>query len=75
MYLYVEKARGLEQVPEELLRQFGEPEPALTLMLTPQRRLARADVTAVIAQINEHGFYLQMPPTPANLPRREDRRD
>ena len=42
MYLYVDKARELEDVPAPLLGQFGEPEPVMTLLLTPQRKLARA---------------------------------
>ena len=30
MYLYVDKARGLEDVPEVLMSQFGEPEAVMT---------------------------------------------
>ena len=30
MYLYVDKARGLEDVPEVLMNQFGEPEAVMT---------------------------------------------
>jgi uncharacterized protein len=67
MYLYVEKARGLTAVPEELLARFGTPTSVMVLLLTPKRRLARADSAAVIASITEQGFYLQMPPTPAQL--------
>ena len=71
MYLYVDKARGLGDVPEALLRQFGEPEPVMTLLLGPERRLARADTAEVLAQIEQQGFYLQMPPTPEELLRRD----
>lgn len=71
MYLYVDRARGLKDVPEVLMRQFGEPESVMTLVLTPERRLARADVGEVLAAIGEQGFYLQMPPTPAELLRRD----
>ena len=60
MYLFVDKERGLEDVPEVLLRQFGKPEPVMTLLLAPERRLARADTAEVLAQIEEQGFYLQM---------------
>jgi uncharacterized protein YcgL (UPF0745 family) len=70
-YLYIDKARGLDLVPEVLLQQFGEPERVMTLILSPERCLARADVVTVMAQINEQGFYLQMPPTPASLRRLE----
>ncbi|MDR5868049.1 YcgL domain-containing protein [Halomonas koreensis] len=62
MYLYVDKRRGLEDVPEALLERFGEPVSALTLMLAPDKRLARASAAEVMAAIEEQGFYLQMPP-------------
>lgn len=67
MYLYVERAKGLVDVPEALLSQFGEPRSVMTLMLSEERRLARADVVEVLAHIRDHGFYLQMPPTAAEL--------
>jgi uncharacterized protein len=67
MYLYVDKAQGLEAVPETLLAQFGEPEAVMTLLLTPERKLARASAGEVLAQIESRGFYLQMPPTEAEL--------
>lgn len=64
MYLYVEKKEGLEPVPEDLLRRFGKPELAMTLMLSPEKKLARADIEHVLEKIEEQGFYLQMPPRP-----------
>ena len=63
-YLYVEKAKGLERVPEALLKQFGKPELAMTVALTPDRKLARADTGKVMAAVTEQGFFLQMPPIP-----------
>jgi uncharacterized protein YcgL (UPF0745 family) len=33
-----------------------------TLVLTESRKLARADIHKVMAELNENGFYLQMPP-------------
>lgn len=71
MYLYVEKSRGLDAVPDELLARFGTPTPVMVLLLTPERTLARADVGAVLASIAQQGFYLQLPPTPAQLLQRE----
>ena len=71
MYLYVDKAQGLEKVPEVLLKQFGEPQPAMTLLLTPDKKLARANAAEVLDKIESEGFYLQMPPTPAELLRRD----
>ena len=71
MYLYVDKAHGLVDVPEVLMTQFGEPEAVMTLILDSQRKLARADTAEVLADIAEKGFYLQMPPTAAQLLRRD----
>ena len=66
MYLYVDKKRALEDVPESLLASFGEPQPVLSLLLEPGRKLARADAAQVLAQISDQGFYLQMPPSVAD---------
>lgn len=71
MYLYVDHSGGLEQVPDTLLASFGEPLEVMTLVLTAERKLARALASEVLAQIERQGFYLQMPPTPDELRRRE----
>lgn len=71
MYLYVDKDRGLEDVPEALLATFGEPEPVMLLALTRDRKLARASAAEVLDAIENQGFYLQMPPSAAEL-RRQD---
>jgi hypothetical protein len=71
MYLYVDKARGLVDVPDVLMTQFGEPQAVMTLVLDSHRKLARADTAEVLADIAEKGFYLQMPPTAAELLRRD----
>jgi len=62
MYLYVAKKEGLSRVPDELSEMFGKPELALTMLLTPEKKLGRADTAKVISDIEEKGFYLQMPP-------------
>ena len=71
MYLYVEKDRGLEDVPEPLMKRFGEPRELMLLVLEPGKKLARADVDEVMREISEKGYYLQMPPTAAQIYRRE----
>ena len=71
MYLYVEKSRGLQDVPQTLMKRFGEPEAIMTLVLERGKKLARADVDEVLRNIDQQGFYLQMPPTAAELYRRE----
>lgn len=64
MYLYVDRVDDLDRIPETLLNSFGKPELAMTIALSPERKLARADVEKVLAAIAEQGFYLQMPPSP-----------
>lgn len=61
-YLYTRFEDKLEKVPEELMKSFGRAEPAMTLRLTEDRKLARTDGTAVIQAIEENGYYLQLPP-------------
>lgn len=62
MYLYVEKKEGFSRVPDELMDMFGKPELAMTLLLTPDKNLGRADAEKVLLDLDEKGFYLQMPP-------------
>lgn len=62
MYLYVDKRQGLKDVPDVLLERFGEPRSVMTMLLTPDKPLARVRAEDVIAAIEEQGFYLQMPP-------------
>jgi uncharacterized protein len=71
MYLFVEKSRGLVDVPAPLLAQFGEPQECMVLLLTPTKKLARADVAEVIAEISDNGYYLQMPPTYSQMLERD----
>lgn len=62
MYLYVDKKEGLDRVPDELLSIFGDPVLVFDLLLTTQRKLAREDVAQVLANIEQQGYHLQMPP-------------
>jgi len=62
MYLYVDKQKDLELVPENLLKLFGKPEHAMTLVLTPEKVLARVDIDHVLAELEDKGYFLQMPP-------------
>ncbi len=65
MYLYVRKQEGFARVPEALLALMGKkPRFVTDMVLTPARKLARADVGEVIAKLDSDGFYLQMPPLP-----------
>ncbi len=68
MYLYVDAAVDLARVPEALLARFGRPVEAMSLLLAPDRPLARADAAKVLECIEDDGFYLQMPPATDWLP-------
>ncbi|AQU82951.1 MAG: YcgL domain-containing protein [Halomonas sp.] len=62
MYLYVDKKQGLAPVPDTLKETFGKPIAVLTMILTADKKLARASAADIMASINSQGFYLQMPP-------------
>lgn len=62
MYLYVDKTEGMERVPEALLEVFGRPVSVTTMLITPEKKLARAEADKVMKEIRANGFYLQMPP-------------
>ena len=62
MYIYVSRVDGLDKVPQGLLDSFGTPVLVTRLMLTKNKKLARADVVKVMEDIKRQGFYLQMPP-------------
>ena len=62
MYLYVAHEVGLCKVPDDLLTQFGEPQFTLSFDLTEERPLAKEDPRQVLANLEEHGYHIQLPP-------------
>lgn len=62
MYIFVAADEELSRVPEELMKRFGRPIEAMSIELGADVVLARADSVAVLEQIQQEGFYLQMPP-------------
>lgn len=64
LYLYVDREQGLAPVPDALLVRFGKPSHAMTLLLEPGRKLARAEALQVLQSIESQGYYLQLPPLP-----------
>ncbi len=62
MYLYVAKQAQLSEVPDALLQLFGKPKHVMDMLLTPEKKLARANAVQVMKEIDSKGFFLQMPP-------------
>ena len=62
-YLYVQEEGNFSRVPQDLLRLLGRLDFVMTLELTPDRILARADPAQVRQQLETHGYYLQLPPS------------
>ena len=67
-YLYVEKENDFSRVPEALLELLGKLQLVIALELSPSRQLAQADVTQVMKQVKEQGYYFQMPPDTTSQP-------
>jgi len=63
MYLYVDQKEGLNNLPKVLIKKIGQPELAMTLTITAETNLARANAEIILDAINSQGFYLQMPAT------------
>ena len=63
MYIYVDKKHGLKKLPDALNKQTGKMELAMGLIITPDKKLARANAKDVLEAIEAQGFYLQMPPS------------
>lgn len=62
LYLYVPGRSEPDELSDELMRQFGRATRVMSLWLGPETRLARADAQAVIAALEDKGWYLQLPP-------------
>ena len=62
MYLYVDKTKALSLVPEALLKMFGQPEHRMDMLLTADKKLAKAKAEDILSNIDAQGYYLQMHP-------------
>lgn len=64
MYLYIHEDITKEELPDELIKLAKELTFVMDLELSPERKLAREDVTQVMENLKEKGYHLQMPPDP-----------
>ena len=62
MYLYILEKDNFEKVPESLLTLLGDIDFSFEFDLSQNRKLVRAEAQEVIRNLNENGFFLQMPP-------------
>ena len=62
MYLYIHESKTIEDLPDELIHLVKDITHVMDLELTSERKLAREDVSIVMNNLEEKGYYLQMPP-------------
>ncbi|NOQ82203.1 MAG: hypothetical protein GQ548_06740 [Methylophaga sp.] len=63
LYLYINKKDDFSQVPQALYDSMGkEPVFVMEVELSPERKLAREDVSTVIKSLESQGFHVQIPP-------------
>ena len=65
-YLFVKKREDFSDVPEILLTQFGVPLLVSILNINNETKMAISCAKKVIEEIENNGFYLQLPPPPIN---------
>ena len=61
MYLYTHEDKSINDLPDELINLVKGLTHIMDLELTPERKLAREDISIVINNLEEKGFHLQMP--------------
>ena len=61
-YVFLRELEGFAALPSTLSEPLGTLELVMELELTPQRKLAREEVSVVIEHLERHGFHLQLPP-------------
>jgi uncharacterized protein YcgL (UPF0745 family) len=59
-YLYLAEKDDFSAVPADLLRVFGVPEFSFSFDLEPGRKLAREEAGAVLENLRQHGYHLQL---------------
>jgi uncharacterized protein YcgL (UPF0745 family) len=66
-YLFVKTRDDFSLVPEALMTMFGTPTLVTLTNLATKTKLAFADLEKVKINLNEQGFYLQLPPPQEDL--------
>jgi len=63
-YVFLAERDGFARLPVALVQGLGQLDFVLEVVLTPERRLARADAAVVRANLAAQGFHVQFPPVP-----------
>lgn len=61
-YLYLPTKNDFSALPKTLLHLFGQPEFTFKFDLSSRKQLAEVETQTVIQNLQEEGFYLQIPP-------------
>lgn len=61
-FVYLREADGFEALPAPIAERLGTLAFVIEIELSPQRKLAREDVDAVMANLLSKGYHLQWPP-------------
>ncbi len=66
-YLYIKRRDDFSAVPKALLETFGRPQFVMVFALHKRHGLGQVDIAKLKQELEEKGFYLQLPPPPENL--------
>ncbi|MDO6445965.1 YcgL domain-containing protein [Colwellia sp. 1_MG-2023] len=66
-YLFIKQRDKFDDVPEALMAMFGTPTLVTIINLDNKDKLALADINKVRENLNNQGFYLQLPPPQEDL--------
>lgn len=61
-YLYITEKDKFDDVPADLLNMFGQPIFVMAFSLAKRTRLGYADIQSVRQNLDQRGYYLQLPP-------------
>jgi uncharacterized protein YcgL (UPF0745 family) len=71
-YVFLAARDDFTRLPEPVRQQLGRLQFVMELVLTPQRKLARAEAAVVMENLATRGFHLQVPPASTLDPMSED---
>lgn len=68
LYLYITQKDDFSNIPQALFATMGkEPIFVMEVKLSPEKKLAREDVSKVIENLETQGYHLQIPPPVASV--------